>query len=349
MPALATLVLLRPEAHLMRTVDRFRLTLSAQIEPLPLIHGFACRAEASVSAQLGTDPAVALVEQDQAIAATHASLPRRAVPEPLSRIRAPLAWTKSEGAGIGVAVLDSGIDLQHPLLTENLGFGINLVDPGRPPHDDSGHGTHIAGLIAAQRSWAPVIGVAPKARIHPVKILRQNGRGQLSDLIRGIGWAMERQIPLINLSAGVPERSDSLVRAVQAATAAGVLIIAAAGNGGGTVGYPAAMPDVVAVTALDAVDQMAPFSATGEGVDLAAPGVSLLSTLPGGGTGRKSGTSFAAPLVAGAAALYLALHPGALPAQTKAALVMSAISLPGLPPTQVGAGRLDLWNLVHQP
>jgi subtilisin family serine protease len=312
-----------------------------------LIHGFTC-SDPTIRSLLRADPAVASVEEDQSVEATASSLPRRAVPEPLTRIRAPLAWTLSEGEGVAIAVLDSGVDLTHPLLTPNLGPGTNLIEPGRPPVDDSGHGTHIAGLIAAQRTWAPVIGVAPKACVHPVKILSKSGRGQLSDLIRGIGWAVDQKIPLINLSAGVPDPSDSLTRAVRAATAAGTLVIAAAGNGGGTVGYPAALPEVVAVTALDPTDRVAAFCSTGTGVDLAAPGVSMLSTMPGGGTGRKSGTSFASPLVSGAAALFLSLHPRTTPAQLKEALLASAVPLPGVPATQAGAGRLDLWNLVHQ-
>lgn len=311
-----------------------------------MIHGFAC-SETLPPALLTQEPAVCSVEVDQAIESSSSALPRRAVPEPLIRIRAPLAWTRSEGEEVAVAVLDSGVDHQHPLLAPNLGPGQNMVEPGKLPIDDSGHGTHITGLIAALRTTAPVIGVAPKARVHPVKILTKNGRGQLSDLIRGIGWAVDQNLPLINLSAGVPEPSDSLIRAVRAATSAGTLIIAAAGNGGGTMGYPAALPEVVAVTALDSKDEVAPFCATGNGVDLAAPGVSLLSTLPGGGTGRKSGTSFAAPLVAGAAALYLSLRPEARPAQVKEAILATVTPLPGRPATAVGAGRLDLWNLVQ--
>lgn len=341
-----SLVLLHPTAHLMRTVDLFRSRYALQVEPLPLIHGFACT-ETLPPALLTQEPAICSIETDQAVESSSSALPRRAVPEPLSRIRAPLAWTRSEGEGVSIAVLDSGVDQKHPLLAANLGRGHNLVEPGRPPIDDSGHGTHIAGLIAAQRTTAPVIGVAPRSLVHPVKILTKNGRGQLSDLIRGIGWAVDQRLPLINLSAGVPEPSDSLIRAVRAATAAGTLIIAAAGNGGGTVGYPAALPEVVAVTALDSQNEVAPFCASGKGVDLSAPGVSLLSTLPGGGTGRKSGTSFAAPLVAGAAALYLALRPDAKPAQVKDAILATVTPLPGVPSTAAGAGRLDLWNLVQ--
>lgn len=341
-----SLVLLHPTAHLMRTVDHFRSRYALQVEPLPLIHGFACT-ERLPPELLSNEPAICSVEVDQAVESNSSALPRRAVPEHLARIRAPLAWTRSEGEGVAVAVLDSGVDHKHPLLASNLYPGQNMVEPGKPPIDDSGHGTHIAGLIAALRTTAPVIGVAPRAKVHPVKILAKNGRGQLSDLIRGIGWAVDQGLPLINLSAGVPDPCDSLIRAVRAATNAGTLIIAAAGNGGGTVGYPAALPEVVAVTALDSRDEVAPFCATGPGVDLAAPGVSLLSTLPGGGTGRKSGTSFAAPLVAGAAALYLALRPEAKPAQVKEAILATVVPLPGIPATAAGNGRLDLYNLVQ--
>lgn len=346
MALVRSLVLLHPTAPLLRTAERLGDQYAVPLEPLPLIHGLSCP-DPEIGQLLRADPAVAAVEADQPVEATATSLPRRAVPEPLLRIRAPLAWTKSEGEGVGIALLDSGVDLTHPLLRANLRPGYNLLEPGRPPYDESGHGTHIAGLMIAQRTWAPVVGVAPRADLYPVKILAKTGRGQLSDLIRGIGWAVDQRIPLINLSAGVPDPSDSLARAVRAATNAGTLIIAAAGNGGGSLGYPAALPEVVAVTALDAFDNVAPFCATGAGVDLAAPGVSMLSTLPGGGTGRKSGTSFSSPLVTGAAALYLALHPASTPMQLKEALQASAVPLPGVPSTHAGAGRLDLWNLVH--
>src|SRR5660397_188210 len=205
----------------------------------------------------------------------------------------------STGDGINVAVLDTGIDLDHPDLVANVeGEYMALAEAGRyrkhrAPDDDNGHGTHVAGIIAAEDNTQGVVGVAPEADLYAVKVLDQNGSGYFSDVIEGIYWAIgthdptaslsaEDDIHVINMSLGANSGSDDLSAAVSAAEDAGILIVAAAGNDGGAVDYPAAYPGVIAVAATDRDDTAPSWSSRGDEVELAAPGVAVYSTYKDG-------------------------------------------------------------------
>src|SRR5680860_799337 len=233
----------------------------------------------------------------------------------------------STGSGINVAVLDTGIDLDHPDLVANVEGGYMALGgryrKHRAPDDDNGHGTHVAGIIAAEDNTQGVVGVAPDADLYAVKVLDQNGSGYFSDVIDGIYWAEGRNtddtttndIHVINMSLGAGVESNDLSAAVSAAQKAGILIVAAAGNDGGAVDYPAAYPGVIAVAATDG-DNTAPWwSSRGDGngddeVELAAPGVDIYSTYKDGSYETLSGTSMASPHVAGSAALAGAANSG---------------------------------------
>jgi subtilisin len=222
------------------------------------------------------------------------------------RVGAEKAWSRTQGEGIRVAVVDTGVDFNHPDLKANYKGGYNAIDPDKPPMDDHGHGTHVAGTIAAVKDGKGVVGVAPKASIYGVKVLGAKGGGNLSSIVKGIIWVARNDIQVANMSLGSPMGSIFMRLAVKYAASKGVAIIAAAGNSGGAVGYPAAYADTIAIAASDSRDKVAKFSSRGKQVDFIAPGVDVNSTLPGGGYGRFSGTSMATPHVAGLAALAVA-------------------------------------------
>jgi subtilisin len=212
----------------------------------------------------------------------------------------------NRGAGVRVAVLDTGIDYNHPEFEGNYQGGYDFVFDDSDPFDDNSrsHGTHVAGIIAAEGNGTGVIGVAPEADLFAVKVLDGGGFGLAEWIIAGIEWAVDNNMDIINMSLEGPD-SLSLQLACDAAYEAGVLLVAAGGNLGVNVSFPAAYASVVAVTATDMADAKA-FSLSGPQVELAAPGVDILSTVRGGGYDVLSGTSQAAPHAAGTAALLFA-------------------------------------------
>lgn len=225
-----------------------------------------------------------------------------------TRINADIAHAGgNRGAGIRIAVLDTGINGLHRDLDGNYRGGYDFVFNDNDPDDEHGHGTHVAGIIAAEENGVGVIGVAPEADLFAVRVLDGGGFGMASWIIAGIEWAVDNNIDVINLSLQGPH-SVALEDACNAAYNAGVLLVAAGGNslsGGAPVTFPAAYASVIAVTATDASDAPANFAPIGEQLELAAPGVNVLSTAKDGSYGSMSGTSQAAPHVAGVAALCL--------------------------------------------
>ncbi|RPI32215.1 MAG: subtilisin, partial [Actinomycetota bacterium] len=174
--------------------------------------------------------------------------------------------------------------------------------------DDNGHGSHVAGTVAAVDNDLGVIGVAPSANLYGIKVLNRSGRGTTSDIIEGMQWAIGHGMDVINMSLGTSSYVEAYEIATDAVLDAGVVMVCSAGNSGpdeGTVGYPAAFEGVIAVAATDAADVVASFSSRGPQVDVAAPGVSVYSTTKSGGYATMSGTSMAAPHVTGTVALML--------------------------------------------
>jgi len=271
------------------------------------------------------------------------------VPWGVQRVGAPLAWARTQGEGAAVAVIDTGIDATHPDLAGQVAGGINILDPQHPDNwaDDEGHGTHVSGTIAGKGQDGGIAGVAPRAKLWAVKVLDKDGNGNYSDVIAGIEWAMNHGVKIANMSLGADEGSEPLHRAVQAALAKGMLIVAAAGNSGGSVGFPGAYPETVAVGAADSSDHAAPFSSRGPEVSFIAPGVDILSTKMGGGAQTLSGTSMASPHVSGMAALAFA-EGATTPAALRAALEKSARPIAGLTPDLEGRGMPLGGDLVAQ-
>jgi len=227
--------------------------------------------------------------------------------------------TSIAGASVKVAVLDTGIDYTHPDLAPIYAGGIDIINNDDDPLDDHYHGTHVSGTIAAADDEpnaldGSLIGVAPKVALYAVKVLDSRGSGTSDSVAAGIDWAAANGMDIASLSLGSSSPSSIIETAGQNAYAAGVLLVAASGNDGSSVGYPAAYPEFIAVGATDSSDNIASFSNYGPELEISAPGVDILSTTPTYLSGRGpfnpgpnydtlSGTSMATPHVSGVAAL----------------------------------------------
>ncbi len=275
------------------------------------------------------------------------------------RVGMPQVWGEVlANPGLILAVLDSGVALQHPDLAPSLVPGYDFVGDDTEPADDFGHGTHVAGIAAAvTNNGVGVAGVAGGARLMPLKVLNANGAGTYFAIIQAIYYARDRGARILNLSLGGKADDPNLRAAVQMARSAGILVVASAGNDNGPLLYPAAYPEVLAVAATDASDQRAGYSNYGTGVDLAAPGGTSLqgvySTLPSAGYGWKYGTSMAAPHVSGAAALIWSVAPGLSVEQVERVLLETCAKVGGIPypngrNEHLGYGRLDVPAAVRR-
>lgn len=228
------------------------------------------------------------------------------LPWGVDQVDAELVWPSGNTADpVKVAIIDTGISKDHPDLASNLKGGYNAINIAKSWNDDNGHGSHVAGIVAALNNTIGVVGAAPLSDLYAVKVLSRSGSGFTSDVIEGIQWAMANGMQVANLSLGSSSDVQALHDAVIAARNAGMLVVAAAGNNSGAVIYPAAYPEVLAVSATDSNNLLASFSSRGPEVDLSAPGVSVYSTYKGTGYATLSGTSMAAPHVTGVAALVL--------------------------------------------
>ena len=234
------------------------------------------------------------------------SQPAEVLPWGINKIDAEQVWSLGgAGAGVNVGVIDTGISSVHPDLIANIKGGVSEVGYASSWNDDNGHGSHVAGIIGAVDNSIGAIGASPAANLYAIKVLDRRGSGYLSDVIDGVDWAIGSGMNVINLSLGCDCPSESLHDAVARARDAGIVVVAAAGNSGGSVLYPAAYPEAIAVAAVDSSGVAPYWSSRGPEVDLAAPGKSIYSTYKGTGYATLSGTSMAAPHVAGAAALML--------------------------------------------
>ena len=265
----------------------------------------------------------------------------------LAKSRVPTAWTTSTGTGTVVAVLDTGVDAAHPDLAGQVLPGRDLVaGTSGTSTDPNGHGTHVAGTIAALTgNELGVSGFAPDTRILPVRVLGADGGGSMSAVATGITWAADQGADVINMSLGSTGRLTAVTNAIAYARSKGVVVVAAAGNSraaGSPVNYPAADAGVIAVAATDSADRIASYSNRGSYVDVAAPGSAILSTVPNGGYGGMSGTSMASPHVAALAAMIRAVRPGLTPDQVEKAITGSAVDLGTKgKDTDFGYGRID--------
>lgn len=229
------------------------------------------------------------------------------VPWALSQFNIPECWDTTEGGDVIVAVIDTGCDLKHPDLYKNLLMpGYNATQPGTYPEDRNGHGSHVAGTIAAVSNRLGVVGVAPKVKIFPVKALMDNGAGHNRHVADGVTKAVDFGCDLITMSLGSPHPDRSLEKALAYAESKGVGVFCAAGNSGNhtDVNYPAKYPTTVAIGSVGRNLNISRFSCTGSTIDFVAPGEDIISCVPEG-YARLSGTSMATPFAVGCAALTL--------------------------------------------
>jgi len=203
--------------------------------------------------------------------------------------------TGNIGTCVKVGIIDTGIDVEHPDLIGNIKGGYNATSKKKSYDDDNGHGTHVAGIIAAVDNDIGVIGVVPEAELYAIKALDANGDGYISDVIEGIQWCIDNNIDIINMSIGIASDSEALHDSVKSANDAGILMIAAAGNNyGGNSEYPAAYDEVIGVGAIDIYGNIAGLSAVNN-VDIWAPGVDIFSAYKNSDYRIMSGTSMSAP------------------------------------------------------
>jgi subtilisin len=269
-------------------------------------------------------------------------------PYGIEKVNATDAHAAGEtGDGADVAVIDTGIDRDHPDLAANIGegrafiagLGTNQWD------DDNGHGTHCAGTVGAIDNDEGVVGVAPDVMLHAVKVLTATGTGLTSDIAAGIEWAADQGYDVGSLSLG-GGGSNTLREACQHAESKGTLLVAAAGNDGpcsDCVSAPARYPECMAVSATDENDDLASFSSTGPEIEIAAPGADVYSTYLGGGYQTLSGTSMACPHVSGGAAQLAA--NGYSMSEIRQQLKDTADDV-GLATNEQGAGRLDVADAL---
>ncbi len=296
---------------------------------------------------------------------------------PGADIHAPAAWDLETGSpDVVVAIIDTGTDITHPDLAANIwtnpneipGNGIDddgnglvddvhgydFVNSDPDPSDDSGHGTHVSGTVAAiGNNGIGVAGIAWHARILPLKFLDATGTGSTADAVECVEYAIQNGARILNMSWGGEEFSEALQLAIEDANAAGIICVAAAGNDGLSLDqfphYPASftVPNMVAVAASTDQDELSGFSNFGrETVSIAAPGSNIWSTFPGGTYASFNGTSMAAPHVSGALALLAARFPGMSIPTMKAVLSNSADAIPALAGLVSSGGRLNLVRML---
>ncbi|NET48882.1 MAG: S8 family peptidase [Merismopedia sp. SIO2A8] len=222
----------------------------------------------------------------------------------------PNVWSQTMGQGIKIAVLDTGIDLDHPDLVDGI---IDTKDfTGDGVEDINGHGTHCAGIIGARLNNVGFVGVAPRSELLIAKVLGNDGSGAFAWIADGVLWAVEQGADIISMSLGGPVSSHRLYQAIQVALAKGVMVICAAGNEGSlfqnSIGYPGRYGGVITVASHDENGNRSGFSSRGGEIDVMGPGSNIWSTYVDGGYAELSGTSMATPFVAGLSALLLSKH-----------------------------------------
>jgi len=292
---------------------------------------------------LSLNPNILSIEQDILI-----SVESQTQDWGIVRTDAPAAWESDyTGKGVKIAVVDTGIANHEDLVVEG---GVSFTSYTSSYIDDNGHGTHVAGIIGARNNDLGTVGIAPESSLYAVKVLDKNGSGYLSNVAAGIDWAITNKMNIINLSISTSSSSTTLKRAVDSAYSKGILVVAAAGNSGTSSGsgdnvqYPARYDSVIAVSATDINDRRAYFSSTGSTVEVAAPGVNIVSTYLNNQYVKMSGTSMATPYTTGNLALIMQANPGLSAASLRIKLRESTVDL--------GSAGKDTWfgyGLIQAP
>lgn len=350
---------LKPNATPQALLQRPGLKARARIPALNALIVTAPDREAALAA-LKKDPAVSWAEPNGVVKCVRpvGESPRfplgpRAGGDPLldqqwgmAKIEAPTAWSSHPGSPkIRVAVVDTGIYYKHPEFGDRVDPGFDFINRDYDARDDMMHGTHCAGIIGAGfNDGHGIVGVAPGVSLLAVKVMDQEGLGTFANIADGIVYAVQNRAQIINLSLGAQNTAYVMRQAIDYAVKAGVLVVAAMGNENtDSPSYPAAYPGVLAVGATKADDTRARFSNQGSHISVSAPGHRVLSTVLYGKYETISGTSMAAPHVAGLAALIKSAKPDWTAAQIKTHIEQTADDLgsPGFDP-EFGHGRINV-------
>lgn len=283
--------------------------------------GLTCAAAVPAAADPGTDPEAGTGLHNGQCNVQAGSI--KGTPWSLQRLLTDQMWDETRGKGVKVAVIDTGVSKTNRQIGAALSDGKDFIDKGDGTNDTVGHGTKVAGIIAAREvPSVGFFGIAPEATIIPIRQNDDEQSGNVGTMVKAINYAIAQGADIINISQGTTQAlppNSILEDAVNKARAANVLIVASAGNDGASGQqkdtYPAAFDGVLGVAASDRSNERAGFSQAGEHVDIAAPGVDMVSTVPGGGHCVDQGTSFAAPYAAGVAALLKAKNPEWTPDQ----------------------------------
>lgn len=229
------------------------------------------------------------------------------IPWSISQLGVEKVWSKSQGEGVLVAVVDTGCDLDHPDLKDNLVDGYDFINGSKSPIDDNGHGTHVAGTIAASNNKKGIVGVAPKCKIMPLKSLGANGEGNLKHICEAILYAADNGADIITMSLGTPSHAPIFQQTLGYAKERGCVVFCAAGNAGQNTNimYPAKYSETISVGSISNDYRISRFSCSrGTELDFLAPGEDVISCVPDG-YANMTGTSMANPFAAGCAALLL--------------------------------------------
>jgi major intracellular serine protease len=286
------------------------------------------------------------------------------IPYGVKQLKADEVWEKAEkGKGVVVAILDTGIDTNHPDLKDQIIDGRNFTSEGTHTdfEDRNGHGTHVAGTIAAKENDSGVVGVAPQVKLLIGKVLNRQGTGSYKGITEAIKWAADwrgpndERVRVINMSLGGPVNDHEQYKAILYACSKGILVVVASGNEGDSdentleYGYPSLYNECITVAACDDNKELAPFSNNSRQVDVIAAGVDVLSTYPESHYAILSGTSMATPHVSGALALIINIGEKYFgrtltEAEIYALLVQCCCSL-GYKPTSEGHGLINLSEM----
>jgi subtilisin family serine protease len=231
----------------------------------------------------------------------------------IDRFHVPEVWQVTKGDGIKVAILDTGIDVNHIDLRDAIGEVVDMTTE-RDPRDYNGHGTHVSGIVGARNKLGTgMTGVAPACTIYSVKVMDSRGSGNFDWIVNGLNWAIDKNVDIISMSLGCSAPYSRMYDAIKRAYDKGIILVAAAGNdgqmdAGDDMGYPARYDEVIAVGSVDANMSASYFSSVGQELDIMAPGGNIYSTFPGNRYAVLSGTSQATPFISGVSALILAKH-----------------------------------------
>ncbi|PYZ96451.1 peptidase S8 [Alteribacter lacisalsi] len=338
-----------PSAHgLMQAFGIDEAQVKTEFDHLPVVNVALSEAQAR---GLANHPHVEAVEENAEVHALGQTVPW-GIPHVQGTAAQDAGFT---GAGLKVAILDTGIEASHEDLSANVKGGHSVFTDSAnidPFYDPNGHGTHVAGTVAAVDNDLGVIGVAPEADLYAVKVLSNAGSGSIAGIAEGIEWSIDNGMDIINMSLGASQGSSILEQFSNLAYDEGLLVVAAAGNSGNrggnnnTVGYPAAYDSVIAVAAVDQNNNRATFSSTGPAVEISAPGVNVLSTTPGNNYASYNGTSMASPHVAGVAAQVWQANPGLSNTELRQLLNDTAVNLG--PAHQYGHGLVQSLDAINQ-